>query len=546
MHILKTVIFCIVILFGYQTNAQYKIGLSDNYPPYNFIDQEGKPVGFNVEILEAISNLYQLDINIVCDSWTNINKALENDQIDAIAGAHYPGTPNTEYLYSRSVIHTSHCFLYNSKHHKEFSAENIRTTGRPMVALWENEVLTYYIRSINPNAKFLYVANYNELMEALDREDVLCAISQKTAGIYYAKKAGKDYIHSTPNRVLERSMGFKISQNNPELAQTINNGLEIIISNGEYQRIYDKWIEEYRQIPRDRKYYSRYILIAGLIAGILFLLLVTANQILQKRVRAKTLDLRNQLNLNSEIMKELELQKIKAEESDRMKSAFLANMSHEIRTPMNGILGFAELLKSPENSAEERQQYIKIIEQSGERMLSTINNIIDVSKIEAGIESVDIAEVDINQLVTDLFNFFLPEAKQKKLKITIKQEGIVSGQPFYSDPYKLNSILINLIKNALKFTSKGSITIGYSFDGKEAKFYVKDTGKGIAPDKQEAVFGHFVQAESSHNRGFEGSGLGLSISRAYTEMLNGEIRLESELNKGSVFFISIPNAKPPQ
>jgi signal transduction histidine kinase len=542
MHRLRTAFFCLIVSFGLQANAQYEIGLSDNYPPYNFINEEGELAGFNVDILKAITDLYELDVTITCNSWQNINQALENDAIDAIAGAHYPGTPNSDYLYSRSVIHTSHCFLYNRNHHKKFSPEVLRTAGSPVVALWKNEVLSYYIRSINPNAQFEYVTSYDELMEALERKEVLCAISQKIAGIYYAKKAGKDYIRSTPNRILERNMGFKISQKNPKLANTLNNGLEIIMANGEYQRIYDKWIKEYSQEPRDWSYYSRYLLIAGLLVLSIILMLILANQILQKRVRMKTRDLQNQLKLNSKIMKELEQQKLKAEESDRMKSAFLANMSHEIRTPMNGILGFAELLKTPANSEEEKQQYIEIIEQSGERMLATINNIIDVSKIESGIESVDISEVDIKNMVNDLFNFFKPEARQKNLELLVKEEGNFSGQPFFTDAYKLNSILINLVKNALKFTSEGRITIGYSYNGRQARFYVEDTGKGISPEKQQAVFGHFIQAESSHNRGFEGSGLGLSISKAYAEMLKGEIRLESELHKGSVFFVTLPNA----
>jgi signal transduction histidine kinase len=318
------------------------------------------------------------------------------------------------------------------------------------------------------------------------------------------------------------------------------------MANGEYQRIYDKWIKNYNITHHGWDYYSRYFLIAAIIAGSIILLLFIVNQILHKRVRAKTMDLQHQLELNSQIMKELEEQKIKAEESDRMKSAFLANMSHEIRTPMNGILGFTHLLKSHENSENEQEEFIELIEQSGERMLTTINNIIDISKIEAGIESVKIDEVDIKKVVNDLYQFFNPEIRLRNLEFNVRENGTYSSRPFFTDAYKLNSILMNLVKNSVKFTSKGSITIGYSWNGEEADFFVEDTGKGIPPEKMKAIFSHFVQADLSHNRGFEGSGLGLSISKGYVEMLNGKIHAESEPGKGSTFFVVIPNGQPDQ
>lgn len=538
------ILFGLLALLVVESFAQFRVMVSNNYPPYNYINQEGELVGFNIDVLNAIKKVSNLDIEVVTGEWYEINEAFEKGGVHGIAGAHYPGTNEKNYIYTRSVIQTSHSFLYNSKQIKRFTPELLRSSAEPKVVLWKNDVLTYYIRSINPNARFVYVSTYDQLLDSLDRKDVTCALAQKITAIYYAQKSGKNYIHSGSGNTLERNMGFKISKNSPQLAGVLNDGIEVIMSNGDYQSIYDKWIKPYDKTHYNWNYYARYLVVPGIIIAFVILLLILTNYILKKQVHAKTLVVQNQLELNSKIMKELEQQKIKAEESDRMKSAFLANMSHEIRTPMNGIIGFANLLKSPANSEDEKQHFIEIIEKSGERMLSTINNIIDISKIEAGIESVDIVETDIKQLVSELFNFFAVEARLKNLEFNIEEETF-SSRPFFSDTYKLNSILINLTKNAIKFTSKGSITIGYKYNGKQAEFYVKDTGKGIAPDKQEAVFGHFVQAESSHNRGFEGSGLGLSISKAYVEMLNGKIRMESEPDKGTVFFVVIPNAEQP-
>jgi len=533
--------FLIFLIAPSKTSAQYEIMFSNNYPPYNYTSQDGELIGFNIDIINAINDIYGLEIDISGDTWTIINQTLENKNIQAIGGAHYPGVPDNNYLYTRSTINTSHCFLYNTKYYSTFSIEILRSAQEPLVAMWENDVLVHYVLSINPNTKFLYVDNYDQLIQTLDREDVTCIFSQRVGSMYYAEKLNRNYIAPLEHRILERSMGFKVSKDNPKLAETINNGLEIILANGEYQRIYDKWISKYNEENNFWNKYLKYILFWGALILTLFLVLVIINWVLQTKVKSKTKDLQQQLELNSKITVELEKQKIKAEESDKMKSAFLANMSHEIRTPMNGILGFTDLLKSMDYSPEEQSQFIGIIQKSGNRMLGTINNIIDVSKLESGMESPQLKEVNIKEMMKELLTFFKPEANSKGLKLIINENSTTTSQPFFTDEYKLNSILTNLIKNALKFTKEGLVEISYSIKNKGSEFYVKDTGIGIAKDKQASIFDHFVQANFSHSSGIEGSGLGLSISKGYIELMNGEIQLESELNKGTTFYVRIPN-----
>lgn len=543
MRRLLITILLLIALIPKNGFAQYTIGFSDNYPPYNYLDKKGELVGFNIDILNAINDLYNLDIKIFGNQWDVINQALDQGDIQAIGGTHYPGSPDNNYIYSRSTINTSHCFLYNTNYVQDFSLELLRSSKDPLIAIWKNDVLMYYVLSINPTAKFLYINNYQELINALDRNDVTCVFAQRVGSIYYAKKLNKDYIQALDHRILERNMGFKVSNNSPELVDILNNGLEVILANGEYQRIYDKWIPQYIEKDSDWRYYLKYILITGSLIIVLILLLIVANRVLQSRVKSKTKDLQEQLILNSKIMEELETEKIKAEESDKMKSAFLANMSHEIRTPMNGILGFTELLKSPDFSSEKQIEFIEIIQRSGHRMLGTINNIIDVSKLEAGMEKPQIKEVNIQNIMVELLNFFSPEATSKGLKLTINEDIAALSERFYTDEYKLNSILTNLVKNALKFTKAGSIEIKYVINNNAAEFWVIDTGIGIAPNKQISIFDHFVQADFSHSSGFEGSGLGLSISQGYVKLLNGEMSLESELSKGSTFYVRIPNNK---
>ena len=262
--------------------------------------------------------------------------------------------------------------------------------------------------------------------------------------------------------------------------------------------------------------------------------------------------------------------KEKAEESDRLKSSFLANMSHEIRTPMNGILGFASLLKEQKLTGDEQKEYISIIEKSGARMLNVINDIVDISKIESGLMEVSVFPTNINEQIEYLYTFFKPEVESKGMLLFINTPLPEKDSIIITDREKVYAILANLVKNAIKYTEEGSIEFGYipkyppagkagTLAGKrlqgeaganpganpgsefaELEFYVKDTGIGIPEDRQQAVFDRFVQADIGDKRAFQGAGLGLSITKAYVEMLGGSIWVVSELGKGSTFYFTLP------
>ena len=242
--------------------------------------------------------------------------------------------------------------------------------------------------------------------------------------------------------------------------------------------------------------------------------------------------------------------KEKAEESDRLKSAFLANMSHEIRTPMNGILGFAELLKEPNLTGDEQKEYIRIIEKSGARMLNVINEIIDISKIEAGLMEVSISETNITEIMEFAYQFFRPEVELKGMALHFNIPANTGNLILKTDKEKVNAILFNLIKNAIKYTSAGSVEIGFSVKVRSIEeehpaqqhleFFVKDTGIGIPLSRQEAIFNRFIQADVLDKNALQGSGLGLAISKAYVEMLGGRIWVESQERAGSSFYFTLP------
>ena len=245
---------------------------------------------------------------------------------------------------------------------------------------------------------------------------------------------------------------------------------------------------------------------------------------------------------------DLIIAKEQAEESDRLKSAFLANMSHEIRTPMNGILGFSELLKNPELTGNEQQNYIRIIEKSGARMLDIINNIIDISKIESGQMKVDIRELNINEYIEYIYTFFKPEVESKGMHLFIKNTLPANESILKTDSNKFMSILTNLIKNAIKYSDNGSIEFGYNLiktrHDEYIQFFVKDTGIGIPANRQEAIFERFIQADIVDKMARQGAGLGLAISKAYVEMLGGNIWVDSIEGFGSSFYFTLPYYAP--
>ncbi len=241
-----------------------------------------------------------------------------------------------------------------------------------------------------------------------------------------------------------------------------------------------------------------------------------------------------------QIQGELIIAKEKAEESERLKSAFLANMSHEIRTPMNGIIGFLNLIDAAGISEKEKGDYLEIVNRSAERLLTTINDIVEVSKIEAKKTVISTSKVDIYQVMENQYKFFKPQADKKGLTFRFSPQSFNKLTKIQTDKYKLESILLNLLKNAIKFTTSGFIELGNYFEGSEIVIYIRDSGRGIPSNQKEAIFERFMQADYRLTRAYEGSGLGLAIAKAYTELLGGKIWVESKEGKESTFYFTLP------
>ena len=241
--------------------------------------------------------------------------------------------------------------------------------------------------------------------------------------------------------------------------------------------------------------------------------------------------------------RELIAAKEKAEENDRLKTAFLHNVSHEIRTPMNAIIGFSTLLGGNSLTEDERLQYIDIIFQSSNQLLSIINDIVDIANVESGQVKMNYTEMNLNMSLRTIFEQFSISETQGIVPVNLSTGLSDDEANIITDKTKLIQILTNLINNSKKFTSDGQIDFGYLQKGENLEFFVKDTGIGISTDHLEKIFDRFYQVDGTGSRQFGGTGLGLSICKAYVELLEGNIRVESIPGKGSAFIFTIPFRK---
>ncbi|MBN2613382.1 MAG: hypothetical protein JXB00_17645 [Bacteroidales bacterium] len=294
---------------------------------------------------------------------------------------------------------------------------------------------------------------------------------------------------------------------------------------------------------------SKVILTTRLYSFIATKKLEETNDNLDKMVKERTVELSEK---NQQLLKEISERKRyerelllavkRAEEADRLKTVFLANLSHEIRTPLNGILGFSDLLNKTDVTSDRKKKYVEIIMNSGQQLLRIIDDILDISLIESNQLRVHAIEFNLNDKIREIYDFFYTSAKTSgKDKIRLipviglsDEKGVV-----FTDPFRLQQVINNLLKNAYKFTFEGEIEFGYECKEKDLLFFVSDTGIGIEPEKREIIFERFRQGDESLKRNFGGAGLGLSISKGIVEQLGGKIWLDISTRKGSRFFFTI-------
>jgi PAS domain S-box-containing protein len=246
------------------------------------------------------------------------------------------------------------------------------------------------------------------------------------------------------------------------------------------------------------------------------------------------------ITVQKKVEEQLIIEKEKAEQSDKLKTAFLNNISHEIRTPLNAIVGFSGLMNDPSLSDEKRESFYQIISQSSNQLLMIISDIINIATIEAGQVKINYSRVEINSIMDILYLQHLPNANCKNLKFEYSKALSDTEATIETDETKFLEVLSNLINNAIKFTEKGKVSYSYTLENEIFTFFVADTGIGIKTEYHQQIFDRFWRVENISTQGSRGAGLGLSISKTYTELLGGKIWLDSKPNEGTTFYFTLP------
>lgn len=270
-----------------------------------------------------------------------------------------------------------------------------------------------------------------------------------------------------------------------------------------------------------------------LFTGYLQQQILVQNQRLEEKVKESILDFQK-------INQELTAARDRAEASDRLKTAFIRNISHEIRTPLNGILGFSDLLIDPTITNDEKQEFISLIQSSSNRLLNTIEDYVNIALIVSGNMRINYETVDVDSILKESEYLFRDKIEAKGLELILSIASDVNGVTIETDLELFKRILCHLLDNAIKFTYKGTIVLGYTLKPDFVEFFVKDTGIGVEDEVKEKIVEIFMQDDFSANRGHEGNGLGLSIVKGLLMLLGGDIRMKSVKGEGSVFYFTLP------
>jgi two-component system, OmpR family, aerobic respiration control sensor histidine kinase ArcB len=524
-----------------------------NFPPYSFLDENGQPTGFNIEIAKAAARAMGLEVEIRLDNWEDTRNALETGKIDAISGMFFSREREAKYKFtSRHSVSTGD--IFTRKNRTINSLENL--VGKRVV-VQSGDIVGEFLKSLNLDITIIEVPTVTEALMLINNGIFEYAGIMKIPGQHAINESGLENVKAQGIQFLPMDYCIAVKQDNEDLYYILNAGLYILKTTDEYYRIHDKWLGVY-EVKAAVNFFTEYRWIF-LIIGIVIISLFAITLILRFMIRKKTYELRivnNYLvNSNNEILKKNELlAQSKMELSERLeqiekqdqiikfKQNFLANMSHEIRTPLTGILGIIDLLGKTSLN-KEQSDFINILRQSGENLTEIINQVLDFSKIEAGKVELNKKPFAFTELMTQATNLFY-SLGGNRLKF---HSSIDEKIPDFivADKNRLIQIISNLISNGVKFTDSGSIEIHATIENEPLpangiliKIAVSDTGPGILPEKQKHLFRPFAQIHESDQRGHEGTGLGLSICKELAMLHGGEIGLHSIPGSGSTFWFT--------
>ena len=515
----------LLLLFTALFSKTFSVSYDPDYAPFSY-EVHNKAQGLLIDIwkLWAKENNYKIKF-VKAKTWDEAIDLAKEGKVDFFLGT----TPYEDWMKASVAYYKTKTSL--------FVLDSFNSNPKVIGIIGEDykEDLIKHLKNI----KVVSFDTYEELFQSLKNKQIDALYDDYLAIVYFAIKHNYNFIKKL--NVLELKKPVQAISNNEENIKIFNEGFRNI-PRIQLKDVIEKW-DNLAKIKKTTLT-PRIVFYIFLLLFIVVLIFVVINHRLKSIIAEKTEALQK---LNKELeykiaqrTKELEIEKNKAQRYARAKSMFLANMSHEIRTPLNSILGFITLLKDEDLNPSARN-YINIIEKSSKSLLSIINDILDLSKIEEKKISIENVEFNLEEEVETIVQLFYSIVNEKN--ITLKVNKINTNHNIISDPTRIKQVITNLLSNAIKFTpndKKVELNIEYDMKNALLKVSVIDEGIGIDSSHLNKIFEAFSQADDSTTREYGGTGLGLSISSSLVKLLGGELKVESEINKGSRFYFTIP------
>lgn len=507
-----------------EKNSVIRLGVDPNFVPFEFIDKDDVYKGITADYLSLISKKTGLGFEVVKGiTWPEAYTMALSSSVDVLPAISKTENRELHFLFSQPYYYFKRVIVTRDT---ETAISGIEDLDKSSVAVQKNSSHHSYLLSY-PNI------NLN-LYDSV--ESALTAVANGTEKAFVGNLATTNYLIGSNGisnlkfiafeAEKQQALYFAVRKDWPELVSILNKAADTITEE-EKIAINNKWINLESEMN-----YGPLIRILSVI-GILIAIIIAVSfywiVILKKEVKKREL-----------IQVDLEKAKQEAEDANEFKSSFMARMSHEIRTPLNAITGMAYLLKKTEISLTQ-SMYIDRITQASSNMLSIINDLLDFSKIEAGKVELEITSFDMDQVIQHVVNIISYKIEEQEIGFKLSKDPLVPNW-FFGDSKRIEQILLNVLNNSAKFTSTGEVSLDIKLVAKEndkyhLAFSVQDTGIGMTEDQVKNLFVPFTQGDSSINRRFGGSGLGLSIVKNLVEMMGGRIKAYSTLGEGSTFII---------
>lgn len=505
-----------------------RIAISTNFPPMQFTDENDVNKGLSVDFMELVEKKTGITFQrIYYDNWQEILKAGKKQQVDVILEIQENQERRRFFDFTHPFIQIPHAIIMRKSYDKQIALHQMQGMT---IAVVDDYAIHNYLSDNYPDLTILPMPDDIACLKAVSFQEADAMVSSQALAVYFIQKEAISNLHIVGSAEYNNILAFAVRKDWPILTRIIDKGLSRI-SHSERNDIISHWMQLSPISFWKQRHFWIVILLLGGVSILLISIIALWNQTLTRKVNLRT--------------QQLQKAKERAEESNRLKSSFLANMSHEIRTPLNAIQGFAELLNQNELNSEKKDKYTNIIVTNCKSLIHLINEILDLSKIEAEQITIRKNDIDIHTMMNEIIQLHSGTLKQKpdvSLKLNIDLPPSINI--INTDEQRLKQILNNLISNATKFTHSGEIVVEINqFNEKELLFFVKDTGIGIDSESQKIIFDRFTKIEKDTTKLYRGSGLGLHISKKLLELLGGKIWVESDPAKGSIFYFTLPIKK---